>query len=78
MLIFQNALLIDGTGAPARTGSVAVDGERIVAVGEVVVGAGDTVIDLQGKAIAPGFIDSHTHDDGYLLVHRDMRLISFT
>ncbi|MFG5778672.1 amidohydrolase family protein [Comamonas sp. J-3] len=72
MLIFQNALLIDGTGAPARTGSVAVDGERIVAVGEVVVGAGDTVIDLQGKAIAPGFIDSHTHDDGYLLVHRDM------
>ena len=73
MLIFSNARIVDGTGAPAYAGSVAIEGERIVAVGAVTPGAQDTVIDLQGLVIAPGFIDSHTHDDGYLLVHRDMK-----
>ena len=72
MLVFKNALVVDGSGQKAFTGAVAVDGERIAAVGAVAPAPGDTVIDLQGKAIAPGFIDSHTHDDGYLLVHRDM------
>lgn len=72
MLIFKNAQVLDGTGRRAFAGAVAVDGERIAAVGAVQEQPGDTVIDLQGKAIAPGFIDSHTHDDGYLLVHRDM------
>ena len=72
MLIFKNAMVIDGTGQRAFSGDLAVDGDRIAQVGEVKVQVGDTVIDLQGLAIAPGFIDSHTHDDGYLLVHRDM------
>lgn len=72
MLIFQNGLVLDGSGRPAFSGSVAVEGERIAAVGDVPAREGATVVDLQGKAIAPGFIDSHTHDDGYLLVHRDM------
>lgn len=74
-LIFTNAWVVDGSGQPAFRGAVAVEGDRIVAVGpmgEVAVSPGDTTIDLQGQAIAPGFIDSHTHDDGYLLVHRDM------
>lgn len=73
MLIFKNALVIDGSGQKAFPGAVAVDGDRIVAVGDMVGIDAATVIDLQGKAIAPGFIDSHTHDDGYLLVHRDMK-----
>ena len=72
VLIFKNGLVVDGSGQKAFLGAVAVDGDRIVAVGDVPETAGDTVIDLQGKTIAPGFIDSHTHDDGYLLVHRDM------
>ncbi len=72
VLIFKNALVIDGTGQKACPGAVAVEGERIVAVGEFADIAGATVIDLQGMAIAPGFIDSHTHDDGYLLAHPDM------
>lgn len=72
MLIFKNALIVDGSGQSAFAGDVALDGERIVAVGVVPVQPDDTVVDLQGKVIAPGFIDSHTHDDGYLLAHRDM------
>lgn len=72
MLIFTNASVVDGTGQAAYPGSVAIEGDRIVAVGSIEVGPDDTTIDLQGQVIAPGFIDSHTHDDGYLLVHRDM------
>lgn len=72
MLIFKNAVIVDGSGQKPFIGSVAVEGDSICAVGDVAEVEGATVIDLDGKVIAPGFIDSHTHDDGYLLVHRDM------
>ncbi|AYD64735.1 D-aminoacylase [Achromobacter sp. B7] len=70
--IVAGATLIDGSGAPARQGDVAVLGERIVAVGSFAHPAGVPVIDGRGQVLAPGFIDSHTHDDGYLLAHPDM------
>lgn len=70
--IVAGATLIDGSGGPARVGDLAVLGERIVAVGSFAHPAGVPVIDGRGQALAPGFIDSHTHDDGYLLAHPDM------
>ena len=72
MLIFKNGLIVDGSGQKPYPGAVAVNGDRIAAIGDIAETPDDTVIDLRGKVIAPGFIDSHTHDDGYLLVHRDM------
>ncbi|MGL4286137.1 MAG: N-acyl-D-amino-acid deacylase family protein [Phreatobacter sp.] len=60
--IIRNALIIDGTGAPGRVGDVAVAGDRIVAVGEMLPHGGPD-IDVKGLALAPGFIDAHTHDD---------------
>lgn len=65
-LLIRNARIVDGTGAPARTGSVAVQDGTIVAVGDVPAGtlpAGTREIDAHGQVVAPGFIDVHTHFD---------------
>jgi N-acyl-D-amino-acid deacylase len=70
--IVAGATLIDGSGGPAQVGDLAVLGDRIVAVGSFAHPAGVPVIDGRGQVLAPGFIDSHTHDDGYLLAHPDM------
>ncbi|MGH7719170.1 MAG: N-acyl-D-amino-acid deacylase family protein [Gemmatimonadaceae bacterium] len=69
--LITNALLIDGTGAPPRQASVRVIGDRIAAVGDLRPAAGDEVIDARGLALAPGFIDTHSHADAHLAGHRD-------
>ena len=58
-----NATLLDGTGAARRAASVRIVGDRIVAVGAVSPAAGDEVIEARGLALAPGFIDTHSHAD---------------
>lgn len=70
--VVKGARLIDGSGAVPCQADVAVAGERIVRIGNIEPVAGVPVIDGTGLAVAPGFIDSHTHDDGYLLAHPDM------
>ncbi len=62
-LLVKNGSLIDGSGAPARPADVAVDGDRIVAVGPGLAGEAARVIDATGHAVAPGFIDMHSHSD---------------
>jgi N-acyl-D-amino-acid deacylase len=62
-LIVRNGTLIDGTGAPAHTGDLAISDGRIVAVGEV-DGSAHREIDAEGHAVTPGFVDIHTHYDG--------------
>jgi N-acyl-D-amino-acid deacylase len=59
-VVLRNAVIIDGSGGPAVRGDVAISGDRIVAVGSVPFSA-PTEIDLQGRILAPGFIDVHTH-----------------
>ena len=71
-LIIANALLVDGSGAEPARGHLAIAGERIAALGDFPIPAGVPVLDAAGRVLAPGFIDSHTHDDGYLLAHPDM------
>jgi len=61
-VLVKNGLIVDGTGTPAYKGSVSVKGERIVALGEVKEDA-KTIIDAQGMAVTPGFIDVHNHGD---------------
>jgi N-acyl-D-aspartate/D-glutamate deacylase len=61
-IVIRGARVFDGTGAPPFTGSLAVRGDRIAAVGEVEGGA-TLEIDAHGLALAPGFIDVHSHDD---------------
>ncbi|MWA03541.1 amidohydrolase family protein [Actinomadura sp. LD22] len=74
-LLLRRASLIDGTGAPARPADVAVDGDRIAAVGaagELTPGPATRVVDLDGLTLAPGFIDVHTHYDAQILWDPDL------
>jgi N-acyl-D-amino-acid deacylase len=71
-LLFRNALVIDGTGAPGFSADVAIDWDRIARIGDLAGHQGDVEIDLKGRALSPGFIDAHTHDDRLLLSAPDM------
>jgi N-acyl-D-amino-acid deacylase len=68
MIALKNGLLFDGTGAPPAPGDVLIDGERIVAIGAAA--AGCLTIDCTGLAVAPGFIDLHSHSDLQVLEGR--------
>ena len=65
-LVIRNGKVIDGTGNPWFYGDVAVNGERIVQIGRV-EGTTKREIDAKGLAVAPGFIDMHSHSDFVLL-----------
>jgi N-acyl-D-aspartate/D-glutamate deacylase len=65
-LVIRGGKIVDGTGAPAFLGDVAVRGDRIAAVGPV-PGRGRREIDARGLIVAPGFIDMHSHSDYVLL-----------
>ena len=71
-VVFRNARIIDGTGRPSHLGDVAVAGDRIAAVGAAVPEDAERVLDIGGHAIAPGFIDAHTHDDRVVIDRPDM------
>ena len=58
--------LIDGTGSPGRRADVGVKDGRVVALGEGLGDASQTV-DAQGLVVAPGFVDIHTHYDAQVL-----------
>ncbi len=62
-LVIRGGTVVDGTGAPARRADVAVDGDRITAVGEVDAGGAARVIDAEGRLVTPGFVDLHSHLD---------------
>ena len=64
-LVIRGGTLVDGTGAPATTADVAIDGDRVVEVGRV-VGSGRHEIDADGLVVTPGFVDIHTHLDAQM------------
>ncbi len=61
-VVIRGGDLVDGTGAPRRRADVAIQGDRIVAIGAIDDPAA-TVIDATGKVVTPGFVDVHTHYD---------------
>jgi N-acyl-D-amino-acid deacylase len=70
-LTIRDILIHDGTGATPWRGDVAIDGDTIASVGSV-GGKAREIIDGSTLAIAPGFIDVHTHDDFAAVLHPDM------
>ena len=65
--VIVNARVIDGSGGDSRQVSVRIEADRIVAVGDVKRHYADEVVDARGLALAPGFIDPHSHHDIGLL-----------
>ncbi|HEY1809740.1 MAG TPA: D-aminoacylase [Acidobacteriaceae bacterium] len=61
--LIRGADLLDGSGAPARRLDLAIAGDRIHAVGADLRMAAASVVEGGGLYLAPGFIDTHTHDD---------------
>lgn len=68
-MLLRGATVFDGTGAPGVVRDVGVDGDRIV---DGDPGDG-VVIDGAGLALAPGFVDVHSHDDAIVLVDPELR-----
>src|SRR5437867_9484276 len=62
-LLLRGGSVIDGTGAGARSADVAIEGDRIVAIGPGLRGEAARTIDASGHVVAPGFIDMHSHSD---------------
>ncbi len=71
-LLIRNASIVDGTSAPRFNGDIGIIGDRIVRIGDLSTSRGELEIDLEGRIAAPGFIDSHTHDDRIMLSSPDM------
>jgi N-acyl-D-amino-acid deacylase len=71
-LILHGGDVIDGTGAPRRRADVGVRGGRIADVGDLATAAATRRLDVTGLVVAPGFIDSHAHDDRAVLDMPDM------
>jgi N-acyl-D-amino-acid deacylase len=69
--VIMNAVVIDGTGAPPRRAAVRFEGSRITDVGEISPSYRDTLVDAGGLALAPGFIDTHSHADDDIFDHPD-------
>ena len=71
-ILIKNGTVMDGTGTPAVRADLIIRGDRIEDVGSFPGARAARVIDAQGLAVAPGFIDVHTHLDFFLtlsLIH---------
>jgi len=70
--LIHGALVYDGTGAPPRKADVALADGRIAAIGQLAAEPAREVMAGSGLALAPGFIDAHTHDDTNVIRTPDM------
>ena len=64
--LIHNARILDGSGAPARQGDVALSGGQIAAVGHLTDAEAAQVLDARGRYLTPGFLDIHRHADDAL------------
>jgi N-acyl-D-amino-acid deacylase len=66
-LVIQGGEVVDGSGAPRMRADVGLRGGRIAQVGDLADAPARERVDARGRIVAPGFIDTHTHDDLLLL-----------
>jgi len=71
-LLIRGGTVIDGTGAGRVRADVGVRAGRIAAVGDLHGAPATQVLEAAGRIVAPGFIDTHTHDDRYLSIDPGM------
>ncbi len=75
-LIIKHIRLIDGTGNEERHAEIAIENDKIVAVADKIDSAAHEIFDGKGQILAPGFIDTQNHSDGYWQLFDDPSLDS--
>ncbi|HEY4347989.1 MAG TPA: amidohydrolase family protein, partial [Gaiellaceae bacterium] len=68
-LLIRDGFVVDGSGAPAFRGDIAIDGGKIVDVGKQNGASARRTIDASGRVVCPGFVDPHSHSDFTLLTN---------
>jgi N-acyl-D-amino-acid deacylase len=69
-LLITNGRILDGTGNPGYEADIGIfDGEIAVMGHDLGKAHADRMIDAEGMVVCPGFIDTHSHDDAYLLIN---------
>jgi N-acyl-D-amino-acid deacylase len=63
-----NGLVVDGSGTPARRADVGITGGRIATLGDLAAASSRATLDAEGQMVCPGFVDTHSHSDAYLLL----------
>lgn len=63
-LVIRGGTVVDGTGVPARTADIAIDGGIVTEVGDLTGAAAAQEVDADGLLVTPGVVDVHTHYDG--------------
>ncbi len=65
-LILRNGRVVDGSGNPWYRADIGIQGDRIVAIGDLSGSTADHDLDVEGRLVTPGFIDTHSHAGGGL------------
>ena len=72
--LIRSVRVLDGSGAEPQTADVAIDGGIVCAVGQLSQYNAQQVTEGDGRALSPGFIDVHTHDDTNVI--RDPQMLA--
>ena len=64
-LLIKNGMIVDGTGSDPYSGDISIKDGVITEIGEV-SGEAAEIIDAEGMAVSPGFVDIHTHLDAQI------------
>ena len=70
--IIRNAIIYDGNGGEPYKSDIGINADSIAFIGDLSKASAKKEIDANGKAVAPGFIDTHSHHAGNLFEHRDL------
>ncbi|MBI9043246.1 MAG: D-aminoacylase [Anaerolineaceae bacterium] len=67
-ILIKNAELVDGSGQLRKTSDIAIQGDKIIDIGDLGEISAKSVVDAKGKVVSPGFIDMHSHEDMLITV----------
>src|SRR5258708_25547178 len=62
-LVVKNGMIVDGSGLPRYRGDIGVKDGKIAEIGRINCAAAKETLDAEGRVVAPGFVDGHTHMD---------------
>ncbi len=68
-VVVIGGVVVDGTGSKSRLTDVGINGDRITCLGDLSNVDARRVIDASGLVVSPGFIDTHAHSEGVLLIN---------